>query len=183
MDRRTARRMSLGTRSAAAVRYSVPRTPRRGMGRPACRIGPTRRVSPDQNRRTDKRVDHVEPVCGPSGISLDITAGGDDTVSVDLSPLNGSAPYAIAYAFENQKDTCCNAGADPGEHDRHDRFASAASRWLRCHTVAVLQTSPMVSSSARRPPALSSCRTLARRSARCRRTRSSQRSRMASVSA
>ena len=42
-------------------------------------------------------------------------------MSVDLSPLNGSAPYAIAYAFENQKDTCCNAGADPGEHGRHDR--------------------------------------------------------------
>ena len=22
-------------------------------------------------------------------------------------------PYAIAYAFDNQKDTCCNAGGDP----------------------------------------------------------------------
>eukprot|EP01043_Picozoa_sp_COSAG02_P049964 COSAG02_NODE_5075_length_4661_cov_4.005261_6_plen_97_part_00 len=40
-------------------------------------------------------------------------AGGDDTVVVDLSPLNGSTPYAIAYAFDNQKDTCCNAGGDP----------------------------------------------------------------------
>jgi hypothetical protein len=46
-------------------------------------------------------------------ISLDITADGDDTVVVDLSPLNGSAPYAIAYAWDNQKDTCCNAGSDP----------------------------------------------------------------------
>ena len=45
-------------------------------------------------------------------ISLDIMAGGDDTVVVDLSPLNGTAPYAIAYAWDNQKDTCCNAGGD-----------------------------------------------------------------------
>ena len=109
-------------------------------------------------------------------------AGGDDTASVDLSPLNGSAPYAIAYAFENQKDTCCNAGADPGEHGPLGSAASLAG--LSCHTDgAVLQTSPMVSSSARRPPALSSCRTLALRSARCRRTLSSRRSRVGSVSA
>jgi len=55
-------------------------------------------------------------------------------VSVDLSPLNGSAPYAIAYAFENQKDTCCNAGADPGEHDRHGRFSPAALSHRCCGT-------------------------------------------------
>ena len=46
-------------------------------------------------------------------ISLDLASGGDDTVIADLSNLNGSAPFAIAYAWDNAHDTCCNAGGDP----------------------------------------------------------------------
>ena len=45
-------------------------------------------------------------------ISLDLTSAGPDTVTADLSSLNGSAPFAIAYAWDNGKDTCCNAGGD-----------------------------------------------------------------------
>jgi hypothetical protein len=48
-------------------------------------------------------------------ISLELESGGGDgdTVVADLSSLNGSAPFAIAYAWDNGKDTCCNAGGDP----------------------------------------------------------------------
>ena len=46
---------------------------------------------------------------------MDIATGTEPgTVTVDLSKLNGSTPFAIRYAWSNEQPSCCLHSADGG---------------------------------------------------------------------